>query len=165
MKALCFLTFLISLAASADSLKVEFNPPKPVAGEVFQAYFRIFTDAEEEPSVNFSPANLEVVGKSNQGISTRTVYANGKLTVTREITVVYDLVSSRPGTAWIRDITVQMGAALSVIRPFPFLYSKSLRSPRTSSSWRTCPRKLSSLGRESPCGISCTVRCRCRTST
>lgn len=101
--------FLFSASLWADELKVEINPPKPVAGEVFQAFFRIFTDSDQEPSVNFSPSNLEVVGKSNQGISTRTVYANGKLTVTREITLVYDLVSSRPGSAALRDITVQLG--------------------------------------------------------
>lgn len=95
--------------AFADEVKVETNPPRPVAGEVFQANFRIFTDADEEPSINFSPRNLEVVGKSNQGVSTRTIYANGKLTVTRELSVVYDLVAARPGYAYMNEITVQLG--------------------------------------------------------
>src|SRR5690606_26515319 len=76
---------------------------------VFQAYFRIFTSADEEPVINFNPSNIEVVGKSNQGVSTRTVYANGKLTVTREITVVYDLVSEKPGFAGLREVTAQVG--------------------------------------------------------
>lgn len=109
-----FLTLIFLLLLShisfADEVKVEINPQKPVAGEVFQAYFRVFTDAEEEPVINFSPSGLEVVGKSNQGISTRTIYANGKLTVTREMTVVYDLVASKPGITYIRDINVQVGA-------------------------------------------------------
>ena len=100
---------LLSLQSFSDEVRVEINPTKPVAGEVFQAYFRIFSESEDEPSVNFSPSNLEVVDKSNQGVSTRTVYANGKLTVTREMTVVYNLVSSRTGAAWIRDIQVQLG--------------------------------------------------------
>ncbi len=100
---------IISLHTFADEVRVEINPTKPVAGEVFQAYFRVFTESDEEPNVNFSPYNLEVVDKSNQGVSTRTVYANGKLTVTREITIVYNLVSSKTGTAWIRDVQVQMG--------------------------------------------------------
>ncbi len=93
----------------ADEVKVELNPTRPVAGEVFQAYFRIFTSDADDPIVNFAPGGVEVVGKSNQGISTRTIYANGKLTVTREITLVYDLVASRPGTSFLRDITVQVG--------------------------------------------------------
>ncbi len=110
MKYYLFLFFMMSQFAFANELKVEFNPTKPVAGEVFQAYFRIFTDSEDEPSVNFSPAGLEVVGKSNQGVSTRTVYANGRLTVSREVTVVYELVAARPGTAWLRDISAQAGS-------------------------------------------------------
>ncbi len=110
MRIILFLFFIFSSMAFGDEVKIEFNPGKPVSGEVFQAYFRIFTASEEDPAVNFSPSNLEVVGKSNQGVSTRTVYANGKLTVTREITVVYDLVSARPGTGTLRDINVQVGA-------------------------------------------------------
>lgn len=107
---LLFLLLIIMSSAFAQNVKVEINPTKPVAGEVFQAYFRIFTDEDEEPSINFSPSNLEVAGKSNQGVSTRTVYANGRLTVTREITIVYDLVASRAGSAYLRDINVQLGS-------------------------------------------------------
>ncbi|MES2528488.1 MAG: BatD family protein [Bdellovibrionota bacterium] len=100
---------VVSLQAMADEVRVEVNPTKPVSGEVFQAYFRVFTESDDEPTINFSPTNLEVVDKSNQGVSTRTVYANGRLTVTREVTIVYNLVSSRTGQAWIRDIQVQVG--------------------------------------------------------
>lgn len=121
MKFLAIIFLLISSMAFANEVKIEINPTKPVAGEVFQAYFRIFTDADEEPAINFSPANVEVVGKSNQGVSTRTVYANGKLTVTREMTMVYDLVSAKPGPASLRDVTIQLG-------------SKSIRHPTVSFS-------------------------------
>lgn len=103
------LLFAISLPLWANEVKIELNPTKPVAGEVFQAYFRIFTDIDDEPAINFSPSNVEVVGKSNQGVSTRTIYANGRLTVTREITMVYDLVAAKPGIANIRDINIQVG--------------------------------------------------------
>lgn len=103
------LAMLLSGLSLADEVKVEVNPPRPVMGEVFQAYFRIFTDSDEEPVVNFSPSGIEVVGKSNQGVSTRTIYANGKLTVTRELTLVYDLVAGRAGINYLRDINVQLG--------------------------------------------------------
>jgi hypothetical protein len=108
MKLLLLLVLFCS-SVFGDELKVELNPTKPVAGEPFQAYFRVFTTDGEDPLVNFSPGGLEVVGKSNQGISTRTIYANGKLTVTREVTIVYDIVASKPGTSFLRDITVQIG--------------------------------------------------------
>ncbi len=108
--AMILLLFIISFVALGDDVRVETNPTRPVAGEVFQAYFRIFTESDEEPAVNFSPGNVEVVGKSNQGVSTRTVYANGRLTVSREMTVVYELVAAKPGNASLRDITVQLGS-------------------------------------------------------
>ena len=110
MKWILILLSIISFSSvMADEVKVEINPQKPVAGEVFQAYFRIFTESDEDPSINFSPSGVEVVGKSNQGISTRTIYANGKLSVTREMTYVYDLVASKAGNGALRDITVQLG--------------------------------------------------------
>jgi hypothetical protein len=93
----------------AQEMKVEVSPARPVTGEVFQVIFRIFTDADQEPQITFSPSGAEVVGKANQGISTRTIYANGKLTVTREVTVVYDLMASRVGTTFLRDIKADLG--------------------------------------------------------
>jgi hypothetical protein len=104
-----FVLFLISSFTYANEVKVEVTPNRPVAGEVFQAYFRIFTDFDDDPVINFDPLNVEVMGKSNQGVSTRTIYANGKLTVTREITIVYDLMAAKTGNAYIRDINVQLG--------------------------------------------------------
>lgn len=126
------LMIIISLPVWANEVKVEINPTKPVAGEVFQAYFRIFTEIDDEPAINFSPSNIEVVGKSNQGISTRTIYANGKLTVTREMTVVYDLVSAKPGIANIRDITVQVG-------------NKTIRHPTVTMSVLKEPEELADV--------------------
>jgi hypothetical protein len=109
MKYFIFIIILfLNKSIFANELKLEINPKRPVAGEVFQVYFRVFTSISEMPEINFSPDNLEVVGKSNQGISTRTIYANGKLTITREITIVYDLVSSKSGVTALRNITVQL---------------------------------------------------------
>jgi hypothetical protein len=101
---------MVSWNLAADELKIELSPAKPVQGEVFQAYVRIFTDKSDEPNISFSPIGLEVVGKVNQGISTRTIYANGKLSVTRELTFVYDFVANRTGTSYLRDINVQIGS-------------------------------------------------------
>ncbi|HXH74003.1 MAG TPA: BatD family protein [Bacteriovoracaceae bacterium] len=107
MKLIMALIAIFSInLVSADEIKVEITPPKPVVKEVFQATFRVFTDADGEPEITFNPANIEVVGKANQGISTRTVYANGKLTVTREMTVSYDMVAAKVGTSFLRDIKV-----------------------------------------------------------
>lgn len=109
MKFIIAVFLLISVSfAYADSVKVEINPSRPVAGEMFQATFRIYTDADEEPSINFSPFRVEVVGKNNFGIKTSSVWINGKFSTTREMTVVYELVAQKDGIAGIRDITVQV---------------------------------------------------------
>ncbi len=126
MKLLFTILMLVSFQLFADEVKIELNPSRPVAGEVFQAYFRIFTDSDEEPVINFSLSNIEVVSKSNQGISTSTIYANGKLTVTRELTVVYDLVAAKPIQSSIREITVQIGS--KVVR-HPMININVLKEP------------------------------------
>jgi len=104
-----FLFFALTLIAQAGELKIELNPPRPVVGEVFQAVFRIFTESNDEPEITFNPGGIEVVGKSNQGISTRTIYANGRLTVSREVTVAYDLMAAKSGNAYLRDIKIKIG--------------------------------------------------------
>lgn len=100
--------FMVGVA-QADEVKIELNPSKPVFGETFQAIFRIVTDSEDTPMINFSPYKVEVIGKNNQGISTSSIYANGRLITTREVIIVYELAASSAGLAGLRDITVQIG--------------------------------------------------------
>ncbi|MFP5385486.1 MAG: hypothetical protein ACLGHN_05365 [Bacteriovoracia bacterium] len=147
MKSLLILLIVMfSSPLLANELKVEINPTKPVAGEVFQAYFRIFTDADEEPAINFSPSSVEVVGKSNQGISTRTVYANGKLTVTRELTIVYDLVAAKPGYAALRDIRVDLGGNIIKHPTVSFNVLKEAEEPSDVFVMADVPKKTLFLG-------------------
>jgi hypothetical protein len=109
------MTMFLALASFADEVKIDLNPSKPVAGETFQAIFRIFTDSESEPAISFTPFRVEVAGKNNYGVKTSTIYANGKFTTTREVTIIYDLLGSKPGLAGMRDIRVQIGDKL--LRP------------------------------------------------
>ena len=95
--------------ALADEVKIELNPPKPIAGEMFQAIFRIFTNEDVEPVIDFSPYKVEVVGKNNYGIKTSTTFMNGKFSTSREITIVYELAASQTGVAGLRDINIQIG--------------------------------------------------------
>lgn len=111
MKVLIFIILILGIQfAHSDDVKIEINPTKPVAGEMFQAIFRVYTDADEEPVINFSSFQIEVVGKNNYGVKTSTVYMNGKFSTSRELTIIYDLSGSRPGVAGLRDITVQVGS-------------------------------------------------------
>lgn len=101
-----FLTFILTTLAFADSVKIEVNPLKPVAGETFQIIFKIQTESSDEPEILFTPLRMEVVGKNRQGVSTRTMYSNGKLTITREMIYSYDMIAGNAGISGLRDIQV-----------------------------------------------------------
>ena len=149
MKILGFFLFVFCMAcanAHADEVKIELNPPKPVAGEMFQAFFRIFSDSDSEPVINFSPFRLEVVGKNNYGVKTSTVYMNGKFTTSREMTIIYDLVASQPGIAGIRDINIQVGS--KTIR-HPSMTFNILKEPEVAADvfvMTDVPKKMIFLG-------------------
>lgn len=131
MKYIIFIfSLLLMTSAFADEVKIELNPSKPVAGEMFQAIFRIFTDADSEPVINFSPFKVEVVGKNNYGIKTSTVWINGKFTTSREMTIVYELAAGEAGIAGLRDINVQVGG--KIIRP-PSLTFTILKEPEVAA--------------------------------
>ncbi len=122
MKTLLLMIFFLCMNyALADEVKIELNPAKPIAGEMFRAIFRIFTDADEEPVINFSPYKVEVVGKNNYGIKTSSVWINGQFKSSREMTIVYELSASEPGPAHLRDISVQLGS--KVIRHPTFSFN------------------------------------------
>ncbi|MBA2405756.1 MAG: BatD family protein [Bdellovibrionales bacterium] len=104
------LLMLMAPFVLADEVKIELNPAKPVVGEMFQAIFRIFTNDDVEPVINFSPFKVEVVGKNNYGIKTSTVFMNGKFSTSREMTIIYDLAAGQAGIAGLRDINVQLGS-------------------------------------------------------
>ena len=111
MRYILFLLMIVigTAQAKADEVIIELNPKKPVVGETFQAFFRIKTDLNEEPMINFSPFRVEVIGKNNYGVKTSSQWINGKFSSTRELTIVYDLVSNSPGLAGFRDISVKVG--------------------------------------------------------
>jgi hypothetical protein len=111
LRMLISFCLFFSQIAYADEIKIELNPPRPVIGEVFQAVFHIYTNSNEQPMINFNPFRLEVVGKSNYGVKTSTLWVNGKFSTTREVTIVYELAANDVGVAGLRDINVKLGTA------------------------------------------------------
>ena len=116
--------------ARADEVKIDLNPSKPVAGEVFQAVFHVYSDSDSQPVINFSPYKVEVVGKNNYGVKTSTIWINGKFTTSREMTIVYELAASEPGLAGLRDISVTVGS--KVLR-HPSLSINVLKEPEVAA--------------------------------
>jgi hypothetical protein len=147
MKMILLLLSLVLInGVFADEVKVEINPIKPVAGEMFQAVFHIYSDADEEPVINFSPYRLEVVGKNNYGVKTSTTWINGKFSSSRELTIVYDLAANEPGMAGLRDINVQIG---STTMKHPAITVNILKEPEVAADvfvMAEVPKKTLFLG-------------------
>jgi hypothetical protein len=89
-------------------IDIETNPREPIKGEVFQLLFKCQTESNVVPEITFEPVGFEVLGKQVQGLSTRTVFKQGKYTTTREILVSYDARATRSGTASLRNVAVKI---------------------------------------------------------
>lgn len=117
MRSLLLLIFLLITfqVFADDQLTVSLEPKKPIVNETFSLIFKVISsEAKSIEEIDFKSPGLTIVGQSQQGISTRTVYANGKLTVTRELTVLYELQAANYGMKFIRDIKVKVdGKVLS----------------------------------------------------
>ncbi len=108
MKHILGLLLICSHLVFAQEINVELNPNKPVAGDSFTLSFRVQTVGNEQPYISFSPpSTIEVLGKSNEGVSISSVIIGGKVTMQREVLVVYELRAENPGMYRIKDIKVE----------------------------------------------------------
>lgn len=123
-----FFTFTFTSWAE-DKLTVTLDPKKPIVNETFNVIFKVSSEeADAIEDVSFRYPGLTVVGQSQQGISTRTVYANGKLSMTREITVVYEMMAENFGTKFLRDIKVK---AAGKVLTHPMISFEVIKEPET----------------------------------
>lgn len=97
---------LLSIHVVAQDVVVETNPRNPVVGEVFQILFKCQTTGSAEPDISFRAEGVSILAKQVQGLSTRTIYQNGKLSVSREILVSYDARADKKGLVHLRDVIV-----------------------------------------------------------
>lgn len=132
MKNLIWLLFIIFSVNSwaQDKLTVTVEPRRPIVNETFNVVFKVSSEeAKNIEEINFKSPGLTIVGQSQQGVSTKTVYANGKLTVTRELTVVYELQANNYGTKFIRDIKAKVdGKEIS----HPMISFEVLKEPQVA---------------------------------
>src|SRR5690606_10675191 len=110
---LWMIIILLSLPAWASTkLTVSVEPKKPIVNETFTVVFKVVSEnARNIEEINFKYPGLTVIGQSQQSVSTRTVYANGQLTVTRELTILYELQADNYGVKFLRDIRVKVDGA------------------------------------------------------
>lgn len=103
------LILFFSLNIYAQQVDVEIIPKSPIAGETFKVLFKVKGRDAEIPTISFNPINIEVLGRENQGISTRSTFINGTLTMTREVVIAYEMIAARPGYARLDDIILTVG--------------------------------------------------------
>lgn len=99
------ITLLVNFAFAQDVI-VETNPRNPVKGETFQILFKCQTTKNSDPQITFDAEGFEVLGKQSQGLSSRTVYHQGKITVSRELLVTYEAIAQKAGRINLRNLVV-----------------------------------------------------------
>ncbi|MBT3583313.1 MAG: hypothetical protein HN509_00285 [Halobacteriovoraceae bacterium] len=109
LKIVLLLLFLMPFSLWAENLKVRLEPANPIMNETFNLIFRIETESDGQPYISFDPGGIKVIGREQRGVSRRVTIINGKMTSSREITYVYELISERSGTQTIKDISVEVG--------------------------------------------------------
>jgi hypothetical protein len=112
MKFVLLICALYSNIIFGQEIKIGIVPQEPVLNESFNVEFRISTNDDVDPNINFNPSGVEVMGKTDQIVSTKTMYVNGRLSMSREIVVSYEMMATRSGTVSINDIEVELNGRI-----------------------------------------------------
>lgn len=107
-KYVFWLSLLITLKVMGQQVEVEVSPSEAIVNESFYLTFKVKMSGSGEPYISFTPVNAEVLNRKEQGVSISTVVINGKFTTTREQSYVYELISDRTGTAYVKNIAVEL---------------------------------------------------------
>lgn len=116
LKHLIVVFSFISVAMASEMVTTEVNPPEPLVNESFYLTFKVKTTGDSEPYITFTPSNVEVLGKREQGVSIQTTVINGKINTVKEQNIVYEMQSDRTGTAFIRNIKVELNGKVTPVK-------------------------------------------------
>ena len=111
-KAMLFRLIVLLLVTGklfAGDLRIDVTPRFPQVDSSYTVTFRLTTKKNEGPVVSFDSQGAEVISKKSKGVSVRTKFLNGRLFTEKEFIYSYELVSSKVGTSWIRNISVNVG--------------------------------------------------------
>ena len=90
-------------------VKIKIDPERPVYKEPYEIRFTVDVRGDEEPQIRFSPINIEILSKNQVGSQTQATFINGRAQITKSLTYVYEVVSNRFGSAYLKDIVVESG--------------------------------------------------------
>lgn len=107
MRVLTSLLVLLSAANVFAQVKIKVDPLRPVYKEPYEIRFTVEVEGDEEPQIRFVPVNVEILSKNQVGSQTQATFINGKAQITKSLTYVYEVVSNRFGSAYLKDIVVE----------------------------------------------------------
>lgn len=109
-----------NLSLYAQEISIDVQPSRPTKNDPFRVNFKISVDDSEAPSVSFDPINVEVLGRDVLGVTKRSTFINGKLSVSTEYNIVYELIASNSGFGRLDDIVVKTSKWTKTHKPVRF---------------------------------------------
>lgn len=82
------------------------NPQNPRLNENFEIIFRCEVEGSKEPDIKFSVKGIQVGRKQFQGVSTRSIYNNGEISVHREFTYSYRAAITSKNDPSLKNISI-----------------------------------------------------------
>jgi len=104
----------------AFEAEVSTDPLQPVKGTEYDILFKIKGQINETPYISFTPRGTEIIEKSNESVSIKSVLINGQVKTERELTVVYKAMSDRSGSVKLSDIKVEADGEIVRLRDYSF---------------------------------------------
>ncbi len=115
-KIFSIFVILFSSIIRAELVTTEISPPEPLVNESFYLTFKVKMTGDSDPYITFTPSNVQVLGKREQGVSIQTTVVNGKISTTKEQNIVYELQADRTGSAYIRNIKVEINGKITPVK-------------------------------------------------
>jgi hypothetical protein len=98
-KIFSLFVILFSSIIKAELVTTELSPPEPLVNESFYLTFKVKMTGDSDPYITFTPSNVQVLGKREQGVSIQTTVVNGKISTAKEqnpLSLLISLASSSP---------------------------------------------------------------------
>jgi len=92
------------------NISISLSPSFPTVDESFNVVFSIETSSNAEPFISFDPSGVEVIGRSSPMVSSQIQFINGRTTSKKTIIYNYEMKAPSARTAFLRNITVDIGS-------------------------------------------------------
>lgn len=107
---ICFLTVISQLVLGSE-IRYQLEPSRPIVDEPFRLILEIDTQERGEPFISFTPGEVEVLGRSDLGVSMQTTIIGGQMSSKRIYRYAYDLMAKRAGTVRLTNLSADINGS------------------------------------------------------